>query len=136
MQEAREADQAFATLRGIRRGPRMRYARRTQNSRGTALARNHSPVLPGRSGGPAHRLHQATPSRSRTRNISTGAQRQAASVVAVIDEEDADAQSQGEILDDGHRQQWETEPSDMLKQVADIELPQMFEAYERSTHDL
>ena len=64
-----------------------------------------------------------------------GAKQQAANVVAVIDQATLNNKVEIRSWMAGIANGWEVEPGDMLKQVVDIELPQMFAAYEFSTND-
>ena len=68
-------------------------------------------------------------------SYATGASHQAATVVAVIDQETLARKVRIKSWMTGIANNWEAEPGDMLKQVADIELPQMFSAYEFSVRD-
>lgn len=65
----------------------------------------------------------------------TGAERQPGSVVAVIDQDTLNNKVAIRSFMTGIAHSWEAQPGDMLKQVADIELPQMFANYEFSTQD-
>lgn len=65
----------------------------------------------------------------------TGAKRQAASVVAVIDQDTLNNKVAIRSFMTGIAHSWEAQPGDMLKQVADIELPQMFANCEFSTQN-
>jgi hypothetical protein len=62
----------------------------------------------------------------------TSAKQQAASVVAVIDQATLENKVEVRSFMTGIAHSWEAQPGDMLKQVADIELPQMFANYEFS----
>lgn len=62
----------------------------------------------------------------------TGAKQQAASVVAVIDQATLENKVAIRSFMTGIANSWEVQPGDMLKQVVDIELPQMFANYEFS----
>jgi hypothetical protein len=68
-------------------------------------------------------------------SYSTGARHHAATVVAVIDQQTLTQKVRVKSWMTGIAHNWEAEPGDMLKQVADIELPQMFSAYEFSVRD-
>jgi hypothetical protein len=68
-------------------------------------------------------------------SYATGAGHHPASVVAVIDQETLTRKVRIKSWMTGIANNWEAEPGDMLKQVADIELPQMFSAYEFSVRD-
>lgn len=61
-----------------------------------------------------------------------GAREQAA-VTAVIDPQTLGNKVSIRAFMTGIAQEWQAEPGDMLKQVADIELPQMFSSYEFAT---
>lgn len=65
----------------------------------------------------------------------TGAKQQAASVVAVIDQATLENTVEIRSFMTGIANSWEVQPGDMLKQVVDIELPQMFASYEFSKKD-
>ena len=65
----------------------------------------------------------------------TGAKQQAGSAVAVIDEATLNNKVAVRSFMTGIANSWEVQPGDMLKQVADIELPQMFANYEFSKND-
>jgi hypothetical protein len=60
---------------------------------------------------------------------TTGAQKHAASVVAVIDKSTLAKKVPIRSALTGYGNIWEVQPGDMLKQVTDIELPQMFDEY-------
>jgi hypothetical protein len=66
---------------------------------------------------------------------TTGAKQQTAAVVAVIDKSTLERKVTIKSWTTGIANNWEAQPGDMLKQVADIELPQMFSSYEFSTTD-
>lgn len=66
-------------------------------------------------------------------SYQTGAKQQAASVVAVIDKATLENTVAIRSFMTGVANSWEVQPGDMLKQVIDIELPQMFANYEFST---
>lgn len=66
---------------------------------------------------------------------TTNAGRQSAAIVAVIDHQTLTNKVRVKSFMTGIANNWEVEPGDMLRQVADIELPQMFSAYELSTRD-
>lgn len=68
-------------------------------------------------------------------SYATGASHQPASVVAVIDQDTLTRKVRIKSWMTGIANNWEAEPGDMLKQVADIELPQMFSVYEFSVRD-
>ena len=68
-------------------------------------------------------------------HYESGAKQQAASVVAVIDQDTLDNKVAIRSFMTGIAHSWEAQPGDMLKQVADIELPQMYASYEFSTQD-
>lgn len=68
-------------------------------------------------------------------HYDTGAKQQAASVVAVIDQATLDKKVAIRSFMTGIAHSWEAQPGDMLKQVVDIELPQMFASYEFSKAD-
>jgi hypothetical protein len=63
----------------------------------------------------------------------TGAKRQQGAVVAVIDEATLRNTVSIRSYMTGIAHSWDAQPGEMLKQVADIELPQMFQQYEFST---
>jgi hypothetical protein len=60
---------------------------------------------------------------------STGAKQHSATVVAVIDQKTLENKTVVHSFMTGIANNWEAQPGDMLKQVADIELPQMFSTY-------
>ncbi|MEP7154484.1 MAG: hypothetical protein ABI905_01830 [Betaproteobacteria bacterium] len=62
-----------------------------------------------------------------------GGQRQLHTIVAVIDEATLAKVVPIRAYMTGIAQSWETQPGEMLKAVADLELPQMFERYESAT---
>jgi hypothetical protein len=66
---------------------------------------------------------------------TTNARRQTASVVAVIDKSTLEKKVPVRAATTGYANIWEIQPGDMLKQVADIELPQMFSDYAFSSTD-
>jgi hypothetical protein len=66
---------------------------------------------------------------------TTGASRQAATVVAVIDKSTLEKKVPVRAASAGYGNIWEIQPGDMLKQVADAELPQMFSSYAFSSTD-
>jgi hypothetical protein len=66
---------------------------------------------------------------------ATDARKNNAAVVAVIDQDTLTRKVVIHSWTTGIANNWETEPGDMLKQVADIELPQMFSNYQFSTKD-
>ena len=72
--------------------------------------------------------HQVTFDQPQPYTIST--QRQNLGVTAVIDERTLTNKVSVRAFMTGIAHSWEVEPGDMLKQVADIELPQMFSQYE------
>jgi hypothetical protein len=74
--------------------------------------------------------HQVTFEAPTPYNIAT--QRQSVGVTAVIDEQTLVKRVPVRSFMTGIAHSWEAEPGDMLKQVADIELPQMFTGYEFS----
>jgi hypothetical protein len=59
-----------------------------------------------------------------------GVARQNAGVTAVIDRETLERRVPIQSFMTGIANTWEAQPGDMLKQVADMELPQMFTAYD------
>jgi hypothetical protein len=65
----------------------------------------------------------------------TDAHKNNASVVAVIDQDTLTRKVVIHSVMTGIGNNWEAEPGDMLKQVVDIELPQMFSDYQFSTKD-
>ena len=65
----------------------------------------------------------------------TNARQNRAAGVAVIDSGTLTRKVVIHSFTTGIANNWEAEPGDMLKQVADIELPQMFSSYEFSTRD-
>jgi hypothetical protein len=66
---------------------------------------------------------------------TTNAHRVSTTAVAVIDQQTIDNKVKISSFMTGIANNWEVEPGDMLRQVADIELPQMFSTYEFSTRD-
>lgn len=66
-------------------------------------------------------------------NYVTDAQKQKAAVVAVIDQQTLDRVVPIRSFLTGIANTWEAQPGQMLKQVADIELPQMFSDYSFAT---
>ena len=72
--------------------------------------------------------HQVTFDRPAAYTISTP--RQEVGVTAVIDQNTLTSKVVIRAFMTGIAQAWEAEPGDMLRQVADIELPQMFSRYE------
>lgn len=65
----------------------------------------------------------------------TDARKNNASVVAVIDQDTLARKVVIHSFTTGIGNNWEAEPGDMLKQVADIELPQMFSQYQFATKE-
>jgi hypothetical protein len=65
----------------------------------------------------------------------TDARKNNAAVVAVIDQDTLTRKVVIHSFTTGIANNWEAEPGDMLKQVADIELPQMFSDYQFATKD-
>lgn len=72
--------------------------------------------------------HQVTFERPEAYRIA--AKRQEASATGVIDSQTLANKVSIRAFMTGIAQDWQVEPGDMLKQVADIELPQMFARYE------
>lgn len=66
---------------------------------------------------------------------STGAQRTGTGIVVVIDQDTLNRKTSIRSAMTGLAHNWEVEPGQMLKQVADIELPQMFDPYEQVSGD-
>lgn len=75
--------------------------------------------------------HQVTFEKPESYSISGS--RQEAAVVAVIDPQTQSMKVPINSMMAGAANEWVVEPGDMLKQVADIELPQVFSSYEFSS---
>lgn len=71
-----------------------------------------------------------------TAPYTTKATRQNAAIVAVIDEGTLKQTSPVRVSVNGYDNVWEVQPGDMLKQIADIELPQMFTDYAFATNQM
>jgi hypothetical protein len=72
--------------------------------------------------------HQVTLEKPQAYSVAT--QRQASAITAVIDVETLSSKVEIRSFMTGIAHSWEAQPGDMLRQVADIELPQMFARYD------